>query len=90
MKRDRLQVRSWNRVNVIGLAVLSLLAILLLCGCEYAFIHKGDIHEFHQCLRTYRAGVQPISEPEKVNRLGDNLEKILNAWKGECDEYKSR
>lgn len=55
--------------------------LVVVCGCRYAIIHKRDIHEFHQCFQTYRAHVEPIDEPGKVDKLGDRLERILTLWK---------
>ena len=67
-------------------AILTALLIVLICtGCGFALISKTDIGTFHDDFKTYRKYVAPTEEPEKVNLLGDNLEKVLEGWKGESN-----
>lgn len=72
------QVRFWLGMGII------LFVLLSLCSCSFALISRADIAEYHGLFQTYRAHVVPAVEEyaEKVGRLGDNLERILDGWEG--------
>ena len=72
-------------LRILLVVTISALIVLLICGCKFAVISKDDINAFHTNFKVYRKYVVPVGEPEKVNRLGDNLEKVLEGWKGGCD-----
>lgn len=71
----------WWILAVIVLGIL----LMFTCGCDYAFVHKKDIHEFHTLFQAYRTFVEVKIEfdAELVNKGADNLERTLKAWKGD-------
>jgi len=71
----------WWILAVMVLAVLLVFA----AGCDYAFIHKKHITEFHTLFQAYRTFVEvkPEFNAELVNKGADDLERTLRAWKGD-------
>ena len=70
---------------LIAAFILLFILLISLCSCQFALIHKDDIGTFHKDFKVYRKYVIPTEEPEKVNQLGDNLEKTLEGWEGDWD-----
>lgn len=73
---------------VLAALVVALCLVLMLCsGCDYAFIHKKQITEFHTHFKAYRGFVTVKDEFKDKAALieegADNLEATLKAWKGE-------
>lgn len=73
----------WWILVVIVIGIL----LPLTCGCQYAFIHKRDIHEHWTLFKAYREFVQvkPEFDAELVNRGADDMQKTLELWKGDWD-----
>lgn len=81
---------TWNHWPLYRIVILAcVLFIILWCctGCEYASIHKRDIHEHLTLFRAFRnfTEVKAAFDAELVNKGADDMEKTLEAWRGKGD-----
>lgn len=79
----------WMQIlMIIALAGILVLLLFACTGCDYAWIHKKDISEFYTQFKAYRNFVEVKSEFDAVlvNTGADNMERTLEAWKGDIDE----